>query len=81
MDEEDRLSATAQSGQVKVALILSLFSEVEAILSRSCLLQVYIPASLGSVFRQNETRTMPEIQVQDSVAPGVARAHSNLYPR
>ena len=39
MDEEDRLSATALSGQVKVALIHSLFSEVEAIVSRSCLPQ------------------------------------------
>ena len=39
MDEDDRLSATAQSGQVKVAPILSLYAEVEAILSRPCLPQ------------------------------------------
>ena len=39
MDEEDRLSATAASAQVKVALILLLYAEVEAILSRPCLPQ------------------------------------------
>ena len=39
MDEEDRLSATAASGPVKVALILFLYAEVEAILSRPCLPQ------------------------------------------
>lgn len=48
MDEMDRLSATASSGPIKVAPILSLYSEVEAILSRSCLPQVYVPAGLGS---------------------------------
>jgi hypothetical protein len=37
MDEEDQLSAPASSGLVKVALILSLYNEVEAILSRPCL--------------------------------------------
>ena len=81
MDEEDRLSATAQSGQVKVAPILSLYAEVEAILSRPCLPQYYVPAGLGSVFRQNVTRTIPQTQVQDFVAPDVARAHSSLCPR
>ncbi len=44
MDEMDRLSATASSGPIKVAPILSLYSGVEAILSRSCLPQVYVPA-------------------------------------
>jgi hypothetical protein len=44
MGEMDRLSAPASSGQVKVALILSLHAEVEAILSRPCLPQVYVPA-------------------------------------
>ncbi len=39
MGEMDRLSATASSGQVNVAPKLSLYAEVEAILSRSCLPQ------------------------------------------
>ena len=39
MDEEDRLSAPASSGQVKVAPILSLYAEIKAFLSRTCLPQ------------------------------------------
>ena len=39
MGEMDRLSATASSGPIKVAPILFLYAEVEAILSRPCLPQ------------------------------------------
>ena len=51
---------------------------------KSCPARVYnngTSCMSGFVFRQNMSQRMPQIRVQGSAVPSVARAHSNLCPR